>query len=87
MYIIEKCPDVFFHVEKFVLAATPFFAYRNLLSQLLKVLHTQYGIKMTRIIELVGTQAITKLLSYYLFELSSKNRLSQNSISASEGRR
>ena len=31
--------------------------------------------KMTKIIELVGTQAISKLLSHYFFELSSKNRL------------
>ena len=41
MYIIEKCPEVFFlHVEQFLLAATPFFAYHNLLYQLLKVVHT-----------------------------------------------
>ena len=40
MYIIEKFPEVSFHVEQFVLAATPFFAYRNLPSQLLKVVHT-----------------------------------------------
>ena len=39
-YIIEKWPEVFFDAEHFVLAATPFFAYRNLLSQLLKVVHT-----------------------------------------------
>ena len=36
----RKIPGGFFHVEQFVLAATPFFAYRNLLSQLLKVVHT-----------------------------------------------
>ena len=50
----------------------------NLLSQLLKVVHTSIinmGFKMTIIIELVGTQAIFKLLSHYFFELSSKNRL------------
>ena len=63
----RKIPAGFFRVEQFVLAATPFFAYRNLLSQLLKVVH-----KMTRIIDLVGTQAISKFLSYYLFELLSK---------------
>ena len=54
----RKMPGGFFlHVEQFVLAATPFFAYRNLLSQLLKVVHTpmaNMGFKMTRIIELVG---------------------------------
>ena len=51
MYIIEKCPEVFFHVKQFVLAATPFFAYRNLLSQLLKVVHTPIVFEMTRIIQ------------------------------------
>ena len=40
MDIIEKCPEIFSYVEQFVLAATPFFAYRNLLFQLLKVVHT-----------------------------------------------
>ena len=54
MYIIEKCPEFIFHVEQFVLAATPFFVYRNLLFQLLKVVHTPiWGFKMTKIIELV----------------------------------
>ena len=42
MDIIDKCPEVFFHVEQFVLAATPFFAYRNLLSS--KPFPSCYGI-------------------------------------------
>ena len=41
MYIIEKCPAYFFHAEQFVVAATPFSACRNILSPLLKVVHTQ----------------------------------------------
>ena len=40
MFVIEKCPKVCFHDGQFVLAATPFNAYHNLLSQLLKVVHT-----------------------------------------------
>ena len=38
MYIIEKCPEVgflSFYVERFLLAATPFYAYRNLLSHVM----------------------------------------------------
>ena len=37
--------------------------------------YPKMGFKMTKIIELVGTQVIFKLISYYSFELSSKNRL------------
>ena len=75
MHIIEKCPEVFY-VELFLLAATPFSTYRNLLSQLLKVMHTPiWAFKMIKINELVGTQTIFKLLSHYLFKLSSIYRL------------
>ena len=75
MHIIEKCPKVFY-VEQFLLAATPFSTYRNLLSQLLKVMHTPiWAFKMIKINELVGTQTIFKLLSHYLFKLSSIYRL------------
>ena len=63
----------FFHVEQFLLAATPFFAYRNLLYRP----YPNMGFKKTRIIELVATKAIFKLLSHYL--------LSRYSISASKG--
>ena len=81
----------FFHVVQFVLAATPFFAYRNISASEGRK-YPYMGFKITKIIELVGTQAIIKLISYYLFELSLKNRLyilrlgrlSQNSISTSE---
>ena len=64
----------------------PFFAYRNLLSQLLGIVDNPIGI-----IRLVGMKAIYKLPSLSVFVLSSKTslrlgRFSQNSISASEGR-
>ena len=68
MYIIEKYPEVFFsnghalfRIPQSSISASEGRAYPRL------------GFKMTKIIELVGTQAIFKLLSYYLFALLSKN--------------
>ena len=69
MYII-------FHVEQFVLAATPFFRTpQSSISVSEGRAYLNMEFKMTRIIKLMGTQSIFKLLSHYFFELSSKNRL------------
>ena len=65
----------FFHVEQFVLAATPFFAYRNLLCQLLKVVHTQnhrvnaYAGHFQVAIVLFFVLFVRIICSYYLFVL------------------
>ena len=72
----RKMPGGFFYVEKFVLAATAFFRIpQSSISASEGRTYLNMGFKMTTIIKfIVGTQAIFKLLSYYLFELSSKNR-------------